>query len=114
MESITIRSKLRNGTTIQQICTEYDLTFNELILLMRQLGDEKNRYITNGYSRTGQLYITERNGRYYIRKSNRWFGTYKTLDDAVKIRDWFKRNGKWDKRWVDRACKECEVTQCQK
>ena len=66
------------------------------------------------FSSTGQLYISTRDGKYYIRNKGRWFGTYKSLDDAVKVRDWFILNGRWDKRWVNRACRECNVERCKR
>ena len=113
MNSTEIRSKLQNGETIEEVCQEYGISFKILLSLMSSLGSEKdhNREV---YGRTGHLYIGFKNERYIIRKNRKHFGTYRTLDDAVKVRDWFICNGRWDKRWVDRACRECGVTRCRK
>ena len=93
------------------------MTFPELLQSMSNLGAEpeyRRRGNNRGtYSRTGHLYINERDGKYYIRNKGRWFGTYRTLEDAVKIRDWFITH-RWDKRWVNRACEETGVVRCTK
>ena len=116
-----IRSKLRSGETIQNVCQEYQITFKQLCDYMFRLGNINGKKLPkrkgNGigeFNRTGQLYISERDGKYYIRNKGKWFGTYRILEEAVKIRDWFIMNGRWDKRWVDRACRECNIRRCPK
>lgn len=112
-----IRSKLKSGDTIDNVCREYDLTLVDLLFHMRRLGDEKDnkKFCTGQKNRsTGHKYISQHTtGRYIIRNNRKHFGTYRTLEDALKIRDWFICN-RWDKRWVDRACRECGVERCRK
>jgi hypothetical protein len=72
-----------------------------------------NRPMTST-SKTDEFYIRQNmQGHYFILK---WingkqtnFGTYTTLNDAVKVRNWFVENG-WIKDDVDQACQECNVT----
>ena len=112
MNSKEIRTKLRNGTTITQICTEYQLTFKDLITLMSKYGNE-NTFKNTPRKSTGYLYITEHCNRYIIRKNRKHFGTYRSIGDAVRVRDWFIRNG-WYQRRLDRACRECGVSRCRR
>ena len=115
-----IRSKLRTGHTIDEVCQEYTITFKELVDYMFELGAEKGYKFhrkhdgrEGGYKRSGHLYISERDGKYFIRHAGNWFGTYKSLEDAILIRDWFITH-RWDKRWVNRACEETGVVRCTK
>ena len=110
MNSQEIRSKLKNGTTINQVCTEYKISFKTLVRLMSRLGRD---YETPQDTNTGELYITYKRGRFNVNKGNTYFGGYYTLDDAVRVRDWFIFH-RWDKRWIDRACKETGVSRCQR
>ena len=107
-----IRSKLLNGETIEEVCQEYQITFPELLRKMSKLGNEK-RYNKDSAFRTGHIYIGKSSsGKYVVRKSKTYYGSFKSLDDAVKVRDWFIRNG-WNKRWINRACRLTGVKRCQ-
>lgn len=116
LHSKEIRSKLKSGETIDNVCREYDLTLLDLLSHMRSLGNEKQYQPPNGRRNitTGHKYISQHpTGKYIIRNNRKHFGTYRTLEDALKIRDWFIIH-RWDKRWIDRACRECGVTRCRK
>ena len=112
MNSKKIRSQLQSGMTIDQVCHEHQITFPELLRLMSKLGNEKKNKKEFHSRPTGQLYISEHYGKYIIRKNKKHFGTYRSLEDAVRVRDWFMCQ-RWDKRWVDRACRECGVVRCK-
>ena len=105
-----IRSRLLNGETINTICREYNITFADLVKIMSRYGSEES---TKNKQRkgTGHLYISEHCGKYIIRKNRKHFGTYKSLRDAIRIRDWFICNG-WYVHRIDRACRECKVERC--
>ena len=112
MTSKEIRSKMLNGETIKEVCQEYQITFPELISKMSKLGNEK-RYNSKSHYRTGHIYIAKsKSGRYIVRKEKTYYGSFKSLDDAKKVRDWFMCNG-WNKRWINRACRICGVERCQ-
>lgn len=104
-----IREALLNGDTINQVCHDYDITFHELIQRMSSYGPR----IKHSMKYTGEQYIMKHHGHYVIRKKNKYFGTYRSLSDAITVRDWFICH-RWDKRWIDRACRECNVVRCTK
>ena len=111
MTSKEIRSRLLHGATIDTICHDYHLTFSELVQLMSRLGKQKHKDIPSKF-RTGHIYITySSSGRYILRYKRVYYGSYESLNDAVKVRNWFIYN-RWDKRWLDRACKETGVSRC--
>ena len=108
-ETKKIREALLNGDTINQVCHDYNLTFPELIQRMSSYGSG----IKHSMKYTGEQYIMKHHGHYVIRKSKKYFGTYKSLGDAITVRDWFMSH-RWDKRWVNRACRECNIQRCTK
>lgn len=95
-----IRRELRNGETIETICNEYDVSLLELFNIMHYYNNPSPRKSTKP---DGLLYVTERHGHFYLRKCNVSYGTYQTLEDAVKVRDYFMLN-RWDKRNIDKVC----------
>jgi hypothetical protein len=110
-ETELIRKALRNGDSIDQVCQDYKISFPDLIKLMGAYGSENKKKRT--LSHTGEQYIRKYGKGYVVRKKNKYFGKYRTLEDAITIRDWFICH-RWDKRWVNRACKECNVVRCTK
>lgn len=102
--SKNIREALRNGDSINQVCHDYNITFPELLKKMSSYGSGKTHTMTH----TGERYIMKHRETYVIRKNNKYFGTYRTLSDAVVIRDWLMSH-RWDKCWVNRACRECNI-----
>ena len=102
-----IRDDLWNGMSIDNVCRKYNIPFSILVAMMKQ--GERN----NSGPKTRELYIVERDGRYHIRRANQYYGTYRTLSDAIKVRDWFIYN-MFDKRKIDKACEECGVERYSK
>ena len=101
-----IRSKLQNGSTIQNICNEYHLTFNALWDIFKNEAQGQGRPKRKNLNK--HLYITERDGKFFIRKNDVFYGTYKTLEDAIKVRDYFIYS-RWDIRNLDKVCEELGV-----
>ena len=68
-----------------------------------------------GYYNTNQRYIGGRSGHYYLRKQvrgkTRMFGTYKTIEDAVRMREHCEKHG-WKERSIDQYCKELGIERC--
>ena len=111
---IEMREKLQKGYTIQQVCQEYNIPFNQLLRKMSRLDKNKRNKEPAPWRATGEMYINQRpSGYYVVRRNKKHFGTFNTLADAVKVRDWFITH-RWDKRWVDRACNECGVVRRKK
>lgn len=101
-----IRDDLWNGMSIDNVCRKYSIPFNMLVAMMKQ--GEPN----NSGPKTRELYIVAQDGKWRICRNNQYYGTYNTLADAIKVRDWFIYN-MFDKRKIDRACRECGVERCR-
>ena len=102
MEVEVIRSRLKSGDTIDEVCREYHLTFEELVCrLHRQPSGSR-------ISRCSELYITVIDGRYVLRKNNVYYGSYSSLGDAKRVRDYFILH-RWDKRKIDEVCEKVGV-----
>jgi hypothetical protein len=110
-ETEQIRKALRGEDSIDQVCKDYNISFPDLIKLMGAYGSENKKKLTLEY--TGERYIRKHGNAYILRKGKKYFGRYRTLDDAITVRDWFLCH-RWDKRWVDRACRECNIQRCTK
>ena len=117
-QSIEMRTRLCNGETIDDVCREYNISFGDLVFLMMGLNSQRRNHNTR-YNSIGYKYIREvvhiprGKTRYVIKKRNKLFGTYSTLEDAIKVRDWFICH-RWDNRWVDKACRETGVERCKR
>ena len=105
MNQDEIRSRLKNGETIEKVCQEYNLSFSELVNLMKTKANEEGYKPTPS---TGHLYVSERYGKFFIRKGTVYYGTYYSLEDALKVRDYFMFS-RWDKRNIDKVCRELGV-----
>jgi len=105
--TIEIRNKLQTEVSIEQVCDDYDLSFNELFKLMKRY-DKKFKKCNKP-----PLYITERNGQYFLRKNNVYYGSYYSFEDAKKVRDYFIFHG-WNKRRLDEVCYKLGVKRVKK
>ena len=104
MNTNKIRQQLQNGTTIQEVCQQYQLTFKELCQLF--LSGRYSR--TTNESSTGNLYVSFDQHRYILRKNGVNYGSYQSLDDALKVRDYMIMNG-WYRSRLDKVCDELGV-----
>lgn len=107
---------LRDGMTISDALQKHQVTFKEAVDSMpRPLGYASETYKKNSYN-TNQRYIKRTlQGHYYVRKQirgkTRMFGTYKTLEDAIKIRNHCEKHG-WKEHSIDQYCKELGIERC--
>lgn len=104
----TIQKDLKKGLSIQEVCTNYNLTFKELVNIFF-----KEAYVSvNKVQRTKRFYIYPyRNSDrelWSIQKNNMYFGLYSTLDDAIKVRDCLIKRG-WNKKELDCICQKLGV-----
>ena len=102
-----IRSCLKSGDTIDDVCRKYHLTFQELVMRLHQQPKVEK------VSRCKELYITVIDGRYVLRKNHVYYGRYYTLEDAKKVRDYFIMN-RWNKRRLNEVCRELGVERVKK
>ena len=98
-----IRAKLRSGESISAICEEYDVSLADLVGMMRYRDPPERPKKPKEL-----LYITKRDGHYFLRKGNVYYGSYRTIEDAKKVRDYFMLR-RWDKRKIDEACEKVGV-----
>ena len=112
---LEFRKDLQNGLSIAEACSKHDVSFGEVVLGLNPLQKRKNRAkkarkVTWG---TPAKYIFQRNDTFTIRKTVKSrcmvFGTYSSLDDAIRVRDELIRIG-WKRRSVDRICEQFGIT----
>lgn len=121
---------LRKGMTIQEACTKYGITLDYAFKHMPKTKTRKrNRKITKKQGRPrrhknkipyiscNEKNITCRYGKYFLRKrirnKERVYGTYETLEDAVKIRDYCNEHG-WYVTRIDEYCETLGIKRCCK
>lgn len=124
---------LRKGMTIQEACTKYRISLEYAFKHMPKAKTRKgNRKIPKKHGRHNILKrkkskipyiacneknITCRYGKYFLRKrirsKERVYGTYETLEDAVKIRDYCNEHG-WYVTRIDEYCEILGVKRCCK
>ena len=111
IDPATLRTKLKNGSSIESVCKEYNLTFNELFKLLKKDNEIPRGPNPESSFSTGELYISKRpkgKGKYFLRKNDVFYGSYKSLEDAKKVRDYFIMH-RWDKRKLDEVCRKVGV-----
>jgi len=90
-----IQEDLKSGTTIAEVCSKNDITFKELCQMF------------HGYAKKGRplglpMYICRDKRKYMIRKKikgkEKYYGTYDTIEDAVKVRNELMKYGWYQSR----------------
>ena len=114
-ELYQFQKDLKNGLTISEALEKHNLTFKYVCdnLPRAYCSTSRKRGHSKRNSKSRQ-YIThqERDDRYYLRKSIEGrmvhFGAYKTITDAVKIREYCKKHG-WRKECIPEYEKRCGI-----
>ena len=109
---------LQNGMSIEDACTKHQISFKEAFENMERPQCRGYKTVAQMKTRTrktktGQQYITKIKKRYCIYKNRSYFGSYSSLRDAVKIRDYCNQHG-WFIEKLDQYCRECNVERCTK
>lgn len=112
---------LQQGMSISEALTKHNLTFKQAFNQShrpkkpRKKRQSRKRNTKNWVNNTGEKYIQSRDGHYYVRKSikgeTRTFGTYRTLEDAVLLRDYCMEHG-WKQHSIDRYCEILGIERC--
>lgn len=109
----SFQNDLREGMTIQEALMKYNMSLEYAFKKLQHKSPKKSRYVPKQKNQT--KYIQERNNHFYLRKAIRKkvkpFGTYSSLEDAVKVRDHCMRHG-WKQTKIDEYCKELGVVRC--
>lgn len=93
-----IRDELANGKSIEEVCKENQLTFQEVYELMMNLNGRKT---PNG---TGEPHIVKGDKRFVLRKWGiGYIASFKRLKDAVRVRDELIKQD-WDVSQLDDIC----------
>lgn len=99
----TIRQELLQGTSIETVCLNHNISFQDLFKLCHSDNLKDYNPKIDGLT-TGELYISKKGEDYfYLRKGQVYYGAYYSLEDARKVRDYFLFN-RWDKRKLDSVC----------
>ena len=120
MKMSNIQNDLKNGETIENTCTKYGISFGEMVELFhgynkKVINSKNSKGKPKTYNRvtpSSEPFIYIRGGTYAVRKSikgkTKIFGTYDSMEDAVKVREALKVDG-WHQTHVDRICEELGV-----
>lgn len=106
---IEFQQDLRNGLTVEEACTKYNIPFNYVFKNMERINKRQ------GPNDPQLKYITKRSGHFSVRKTVKGkqivFGTYSTLEEAIKIREYCEKHG-WIKSNIDEYCKILGIERC--
>ena len=113
---VEFQKDLQNGLTIDEACSKHDVNFGEAVLGLNPLQKKKKRNGRKMVCSTPAKYIFQRDDTFTVRKNVKRktmvFGTYSSLEDAVKVRDELIRIG-WKQRSVDSICERLGICRRQ-
>lgn len=115
-----IQNELKQGATINEVCHKYNITFKYLMEHIPKAQYVKTTHTRKEFrkdgGRTVSKNILERFGKFHIRKTinkkHYSFGTYNTLEDAERVRDYCEKQG-WKQRYIDIYCQRLGVVRCK-
>ena len=105
------QNDLQDGMTLEDACRKHQISFKYACDNMGKIYTKK--ILPKKESNTfASEYIQTRNGKYFLRKylrgSTKMFGTYNSLNDAIRMREHCKRYG-WKQQSVDKYCEELGI-----
>lgn len=129
---LEFQQDLKKGLTLDEACRKHKISLDYAFKHMpKKITRSKKRNITKKLGRPPKIKrknhnisylpvdeknITERYGKFFLRKrvqgKERVFGTYKTVEDAVKIRDYCDEHG-WHRIRIDEYCNILGVERCK-
>lgn len=103
---------LKNGMTIEDALNKHDLSFKEALSMCPKSNTSKKRQKIDALKNRGR-YIQQQRNWFRVRKNIGGktvdFGGYKSLEDAIQIRDYLIENG-WNVVKRNQACKELGIS----
>ena len=91
-----LKQDFKSHMSVEEVLIKHKITFKEAIKLCSKKEPEKPKY-KRRYEPTGEDYIRKYGRKYVIRRNikgkQKWFGSYKTLEDAIKVRDCLNEEG---------------------
>ena len=112
-ELYRFQKDLKDGLTISEALQKHNLTFKYVCdNLPRPYSMKNRRPYKRRHTKNSRQYISDHNGRYYLRKTIEGrmvhFGSYDKLTDAVKVREYCKKHG-WRKECIKEYEKQCGI-----
>lgn len=97
--------------SIDEALKKNNLSFPKAMNILRPLRSPCE-YGERQYYRTGEKYVYQVGNRVFIRRKEKGkmisYGNYLSIEDAVKVRDWFEVHG-WNKSRLKYARRACGV-----
>ena len=88
---LLFQQDLKDGMSIEEALKKHELTFQYACENMpRQLTKERKKG-------NPSKYISRNEDKYLLRKNNVYYGRYRTLKDAMRVRDYMEKHG-WNKK----------------
>ena len=120
MDIKSFQHDLKNGMSIDEACQIYNITLKQAFdqLHIKKQPNKVKPQSNRRYCPTH--YIQHWKGRYYLRKcipviekgkprnKTVQFGTYSSLEDAIKVREAMKEDG-WHIKHLPRICNELNI-----
>ena len=117
MTIFDFQNDLKNGMSITDALQKHDLTLEQAFQRLHHslAGRPVVKKKPKKSSKTGEKYISSRQNTFYIRKivygKYTTFGTYSSLEDAIKVRDYCIAHG-WKQDHIDEYCQRLGVIRC--
>lgn len=117
IDIIGFQQDLLDGMTINDACLKHEISFKEAVMLAHGQPSRKTKKVRHKKNHRGVTvspaqYIYIRNNTYAVRKSvngkMKMFGTYNSMEDAIRMRDALKADG-WHQTHVDRICEKLGI-----
>ena len=113
MELTLFQQDLRNGMTIKEALQKHKITLKQA---MHKAEKTYKRPKKPKKQKNIDRLITHRNNHYYLRKrvngKQTVFGTYQTLEDAIRMREYCEKHG-WEQKSISRYCQELGIERCR-
>ena len=96
------QTDLNKGMTISDACQKHQITFKQAFQMLHYKDTNKQKTQT---SQTREQYITinKNTGKYELKRringKYKYFGSYPTLKDAIRMREYMKTHGWTNKKW---------------
>ena len=110
-----IQRELRNGGSIDETLRKHNMSLHDAVFNMEKPNVKPMR--RSRYSSVDSKYIYKQGRHFLMQKSVNGrsynFGTYRTLEDAERVRDYFLENG-WRHGELDKVCRILGVERSRK
>ena len=111
IDILGFRNDLWSGMSLCDALTKHETNLHDVFQAL-QNKPQKPKGSKSKVISSSEPYIFIRNNTFSVRKSTKgktkMFGTYNSMEDAIRMRDALKRDG-WHQTHVDRICEELGI-----